>query len=75
MRMAKQSTMTTIGQEDIAPLSIVLPPLEEQRTIIDVHSGFEIRIRHLKTKLMQTQFLKSSLMQDLLTGKVRVKVN
>ena len=75
MRMAKQSTMTTIGQEDIAPLSIVLPPLEEQRTIIDVHSGFEIRIRHLKTKLMQTQFLKSSLMQDLLTGKVRVQVN
>ena len=74
MRMAKQSTMTTIGQEDIAPLPIALPTLEEQREVINVHNSFEIRLEKLKTKLAQTQSLKKSLMQDLLTGKVRVQV-
>ena len=74
MRMAKQSTMTTIGQEDIAPLLIALPPMAEQRKIIDVHNGFESRINQLKNKFHQTEFLKKSLMQDLLTGRVRVEI-
>jgi type I restriction enzyme S subunit len=75
MRMAKQSTMTTIGQQDIAPLPIPLPSLEEQRQIIGIHESFEVRLKRLKTKVSQTQSLKKSLMQDLLTGKVRVTVN
>ena len=75
MRMAKQSTMTTIGQQDIAPLPIPLPSLEEQRQIIGIHESFEVRLKRLKTKLFQTQSLNKSLMQDLLRGKVRVTVN
>ena len=74
MRMAKQSTMTTIGQQDIAPLPIPLPSLEEQRQIIGIHESFEVRLKRLKTKLSQTQSLKKSLMQDLLTGRVRVNL-
>ena len=75
MKMAKQSTMTTIGQQDIAQLSIALPALEEQKKIVIVHNSFETKIDGLKFKLNQIQSLKKSLMQDLLTGKVRVKVN
>ena len=75
MKMAKQSTMTTIGQQDIAPLSIALPALEEQKKIVIVHNSFETKIDALKLKLNQIQSLKKSLMQVLLTGKVRVKVN
>lgn len=75
MKMAKQSTMTTIGQQDIAQLSIALPALEEQKKIVIVHNSFETKIDGLKFKLNQIQSLKKSLMQVLLTGKVRVKVN
>jgi type I restriction enzyme, S subunit len=75
MRMAKQSTMTTIGQEDIAPLPVLVPPLEEQIKIVSIISQITMQLINLQKKLHQTQSLKKSLMQDLLTGKVRVSVN
>ncbi len=75
MKMAKQSTMTTIGQKDIAPLPVPVPPREEQHTIVFILMKMDSRISAIKLKLQKFQSLKKSLMQDLLTGKVRVKVN
>lgn len=75
MRSAKQTTMTTIGQQDIAPLLIPVPPIEEQKCIVRIHQNFEQRDRDVRNKLKQLQSLKRSLMQDLLTGKVRVLVS
>ena len=43
------------------------------KQIVDILSSIDLKIA-TETKLAQTQSLKKSLMQDLLTGKVRVQV-
>jgi type I restriction enzyme S subunit len=72
---AKHSTMTTIGQADIAPLEVALPSLLEQKNIVNCLDSIENDIRIKTKKLKQRQLIKNALMQDLLTGKVRVKLN
>ena len=75
MANAKHSTMTTIGQADIAPLSVSLPPIDEQEEIIKHLDSVENNIRMKNSKLEHNKRIKKALMQDLLTGKVRVKVD
>jgi len=50
-------------------------PIDEQYNIIKVIDALGLRLDRVERKLSQTQSLKKSLMQDLLTGKVRVTVN
>ena len=59
----------------ISSLVKSFPPVGEQNTIVDILSSIDLKIVSLEKKLHQTQSLKKSLMQDLLTGKVRVSVN
>lgn len=54
---------------------IVCPSREEQINICNVVDGIEAHLNTAELKLSQTQSLKKSLMQDLLTGKVRVALN
>ena len=51
------------------------PGKPEQRYISSIIESISEQITVLDKKLQQTQFLKKSLMQDLLSGKVRVAVN
>ena len=53
----------------------VVPPVDEQVKIAGYVSAIDFNIKALNKKIHQTQSLKKSLMQDLLTGKVRVTVN
>jgi type I restriction enzyme S subunit len=75
MAAAKHSTMTTIGQADIAPLKVALPPLSEQQNIVAVIDSIETKTRISAARLQQVVTLKKALMQDLLTGKVRVNID
>lgn len=75
MSCAKHSTMTTIGQKDIAPLPVSIPTLEEQERIVNSLDSVEKLKLELIGKLEKSKGLKKSLMQDLLAGKVRVKIN
>ena len=59
----------------IRKFKVVFPGCEEQRQIASILSSTDKRLKYLRRKSLKTQFLKKSLMQDLLTGKVRVKVN
>ena len=52
-----------------------LPKISEQHRIVNVLQSLDRKLDTLVQKLSQTQSLKKSLMQDLLTGKVRVQVN
>ena len=52
-----------------------MPPYKEQLRIVETVSAIDKKIETHRRKLSQTQSLKKSLMQDLLTGKVRVQVN
>lgn len=75
MQGAKHSTMTTIGQADIAPLPVLVPSMEEQIKICKVLDSIASKISTTEAKLISNQQVKKALMQDLLTGKVRVNLN
>lgn len=66
-------SMKNISQELIRDLLIPLPSLNERITIINILSSMDLEIKNHKLQLIQLQSIKQGLMQDLLTGKVRVK--
>ena len=64
-----------LGLGEIGHLKIPVCSLSEQRQTTKFLEKMQSQILIKKQKLSQTQSLKKSLMQDLLTGKVRVQVN
>ena len=60
---------------DLKSIPVPLPPRAEQKKIASILTSVDEQITLRNHKLSQTQSLKKSLMQDLLTGKVRVQVN
>lgn len=64
-----------INAQEYSSFFLSLPNLEEQNSIVSILNCIDKNIEIKKEKLSQTQSLKKSLMQDLLTGKVRVTVN
>jgi type I restriction enzyme S subunit len=76
MSIAKQVTMTTISQPDIAKLPIPFPhSIDEQNEIAKRLRAIDINIRSEYVGYSKYQQLKAALMSDLLTGKARVKYN
>ena len=73
--VADGGIIKTITKETLRSFEITVPPLSEQRKIGVTIQSIEGSISKHESKLAQTQSLKKSLMQDLLTGKVRVTVN
>jgi type I restriction enzyme, S subunit len=69
------ATINSINNGNLIEYQFSFPPIEEQNNIISILSSIDKNILQTKDKLLQIQSLKKSLMQDLLTGKVRVKVN
>ena len=64
-----------LSQSQIIGIPVPIPPISEQTHIGETLSNIGKTIHVLSQKLHQIQSLKKSLMQDLLTGKVRVSVN
>lgn len=69
------STQVHIRNSEYFNTLIPLPGIEEQRRIVDILSVFDKRIESERTKLSTLKIIKQGLMQVLLTGKVRVKVD
>jgi len=74
-KLGQGSSVIHIYSSGIMNLNIFLPPMSEQNRIAETLLSYSKAIVLKKQKLTQTQSLKKSLMQDLLTGKVRVKVD
>jgi len=68
------STFKRINLKDIRKFKVPLISNEEQEKIISIFTSLEDTIGNESIKLVQLQRLKKGLMQDLLTGTVRVKV-
>ena len=60
------------NKDDLNEYMFYLPPIEEQKSIINVLSVFEAEVELLQQKLDQEKQKKKALMQLLLTGIVRV---
>ena len=67
--------MQHLTKSGIEEQKIILPSLSEQRKISKVINSIQTQIEVASYKLTNLKNLKNSLMQDLLTGKVRVQVN
>ena len=69
------STQSFISLGYLRNFNIPVPTALEQVQITKISAAINDQIQKYSMKLSQTQSLKKSLMQDLLTGKVRVQVN
>jgi type I restriction enzyme S subunit len=65
---------TNLTTEILKEFTIVLPPLSEQKEIAKKLSALDEILKLRAMKLTSQQSTKKALMQDLLTGKVRVNV-
>lgn len=72
---ATGSTRFTVSLPVFENLEVSIPPLLEQKKIVSILSSIDKDIETKYRKLQEIQSLKKALMQDLLTGKVRVKAN
>ena len=73
--LCKYTTRAGISGESLNRCLIALPTMNDQHLFENTLINIDKHIRVNVGKLSQTQSLKKSLMQDLLTGKVRVQVN
>ena len=72
---SKQGTVTNLHLEEIRDFDIPLPSMEEQQKITRALNSVIHRLEVAIEKYESNQKLKKALMQDLLTGKVRVNVD
>ena len=63
-----------ITSQDVRDFALPLPKTEEQSAIATVLSDMDAEIAALETRLAKTQSIKQGMMQQLLTGKVRLKI-
>ncbi|WP_447062563.1 restriction endonuclease subunit S [Vibrio alginolyticus] len=73
--IAMGSTIKTIGLPYFKKLQIPVPSIEEQRVISGALKSVDNKMFALERKHKQLTNTKKALMQELLTGKVRVKVD
>lgn len=67
------STIVHLYQKDFVKFNFPLPSKEEQTAIANVLSSMDKEIETLNTKLEKYRNLKTAMMQQLLTGKIRLK--
>lgn len=73
VRAGKQSTnLASINKTQIGMLPVPLPPLDEQARIVDILSAHTRRITMEQRELHKLSLLRHGLIDDLLTGRVRV---
>lgn len=65
----------SLSLKQVGEFEFNLPPITEQVMIAEKLNSLVSGIKLIQDKLQQTKLLKKALMQDLLTGKVRVKVS
>lgn len=68
------TTVSRINIEDIKRIPCVLPPVNEQRDIYSKIQAIQSVIATKESNLKSKKALKQALMQDLLSGNVRVRV-
>lgn len=63
-----------LNSSQVKKLKIPLPPISEQKKIAEILSAVDGRIQLLKEKKNKLERVKKGLMNELLTGRIRVKV-
>jgi len=74
VNMSRVGAQPNINAQEYGGLDVPLPSISEQQKIVSTLTSIDNNIEAKQKKLAHTESLKKALMQDLLTGKVRVKV-
>jgi type I restriction enzyme S subunit len=72
IRLCGGSTFLEIGKMQLSSYSISLPSLPEQAAIAAVLSDLDAEVEALEAKLAKARQIKQGMMQELLTGRVRL---
>jgi type I restriction enzyme S subunit len=72
MGNAQTTTMTTLPQDGLGSLQVPIPPIEEQQQIADTLNSLDRQVREHENAQIGNRQVKTGLLQDLLTGRVRV---
>lgn len=75
IRLACGSTFLELSKKDFEHMTFVIPDLKEQQKIASVLSAADAEITTIQNQLDNLKQQKKALMQQLLTGKRRVKVD
>ena len=76
LSIAKQTTnLASINSTQLRAFPLLRPGIEEQRRIADTLEAHDARVEAEKAELAKLEALKRGLMDDLLTGRVRVPVS
>jgi len=74
-KFGQGSSVIHIYSSGLQEVLVSIPPMSEQKKIVSMLVSIRETIEEKKQERKKLRFLKKSLMQDLLTGKVRVTVN
>jgi len=74
LRVGTGSIHSYTSKDEFSKLQIVIPPLSEQKQIVDILSNVDSQIQKEKLNKSNLEHLKKGMMQKLLTGQIRVKV-
>ena len=69
---APGGTIKTITKEALSSFTISIPPIEEQTRIAQILSEMDTEIEALEKKLKKHKMIKQGMMQNLLTGRIRL---
>ena len=66
------SGQTNLRKQEVLDCPIHFPPLKTQQEIAEILSSMDLEIESLENRLQKARNIKQGMMQDLLTGKVRL---
>jgi len=72
--LSQEGTQKNLSATLVKDVRLPIPPAKEQKVIASILSSVDDKITAQENELEGLQQMKKGLMQDLLTGKVRVKV-
>ena len=72
LRLVKGSTVYHIHAKDLSDFELLKPPLKEQEAIAEALNVIDDEMEALTKQMTKLRMVKEGMMQDLLTGKVRL---
>ena len=71
-KLASTTALPSLSGRAIGAIGVSIPPMEEQRAIATVLSDMDAEISALEQRRDKTRAIKQGMMQELLTGRVRL---
>ncbi|WP_446212207.1 restriction endonuclease subunit S [Micromonospora sp. IBSANI012] len=73
-RFDAATSVPTLNRNFVHPITVAVPPISEQRAIVRALQPWDERVRREIARLRKSELLKHGLVDDLMTGRVRVNV-